>query len=32
VEDGARTIVNMTKLASDGPTGTFIDINGPVPW
>jgi hypothetical protein len=30
--EGARIIVEMAKLASDGPTGTFVDISGPVSW
>jgi NAD(P)-dependent dehydrogenase (short-subunit alcohol dehydrogenase family) len=32
VEQGANVIVEMAKLGSSGPTGTFVDENGEVPW
>jgi NAD(P)-dependent dehydrogenase (short-subunit alcohol dehydrogenase family) len=32
VEQGAEIIVRMAKLDSSGPTGTFVDENGVVPW
>jgi NAD(P)-dependent dehydrogenase (short-subunit alcohol dehydrogenase family) len=32
VEQGAEVIVAMAKLDHSGPTGTFVDENGPVPW
>jgi len=32
VEEGAEVIVRMAQLGSDGPTGTFVDADGPVPW
>jgi NAD(P)-dependent dehydrogenase (short-subunit alcohol dehydrogenase family) len=32
VEQGAEIIVRMAKLNRAGPTGTFVDENGPVPW
>jgi NAD(P)-dependent dehydrogenase (short-subunit alcohol dehydrogenase family) len=30
--DGARSAVRMATIAADGPTGTFIDADGPVAW
>ncbi len=30
--DGARQAVAMTIIDTDGPTGTFTDVNGPVAW
>lgn len=30
--EGARVVVKAATLGADGPTGTFFDINGPVPW
>jgi NAD(P)-dependent dehydrogenase (short-subunit alcohol dehydrogenase family) len=30
--EAARPIVAMATLADDGPTGTFVDGDGPVPW
>jgi NAD(P)-dependent dehydrogenase (short-subunit alcohol dehydrogenase family) len=30
--EGARPIVAMATLSDDGPTGTFVDGDGPVPW
>ena len=30
--DGARQAVIMATIAADGPTGTFTDIDGTVPW
>ncbi len=32
VEEGAQIIVRMATMEPDGPTGTFADVNGPVPW
>ena len=32
VEDGAREPVRLALIGDDGPTGTFSDENGPVPW
>jgi NAD(P)-dependent dehydrogenase (short-subunit alcohol dehydrogenase family) len=32
VEEGAEIIVEMALLRSDGPTGTFVGNDGPVPW
>jgi len=32
VEQGAEAIVRMAELDGSGPTGTFVDENGPVPW
>jgi hypothetical protein len=32
VEQGAEVIVAMALIGPDGPTGTFTDENGPVPW
>jgi NAD(P)-dependent dehydrogenase (short-subunit alcohol dehydrogenase family) len=32
VEQGAEIIVKMAGLDDSGPTGTFLDANGPVPW
>lgn len=32
VEDGARHIVQMALIGSDGPTGTFSGDEGTVPW
>jgi NAD(P)-dependent dehydrogenase (short-subunit alcohol dehydrogenase family) len=32
VEQGAEVIVRMALLGPDGPTGTFTDAAGPVPW
>jgi NAD(P)-dependent dehydrogenase (short-subunit alcohol dehydrogenase family) len=32
VEQGAEAIVRMALIGPDGPTGTFTDENGPVPW
>lgn len=31
-QDGARPAVAMATIDADGPTGTFTDVNGPVPW
>ncbi|MFB2584927.1 SDR family oxidoreductase [Herbiconiux liukaitaii] len=30
--EGARSAVTMATIPADGPTGTFTDVNGPVPW
>ena len=32
VEQGAEAIVRMAKLDASGPTGTFVDARGVVPW
>ena len=32
VEQGAEIIVRMASLDRSGPTGTYVDENGPVPW
>jgi NAD(P)-dependent dehydrogenase (short-subunit alcohol dehydrogenase family) len=32
VEQGAEVVVRMASLDGDGPTGTFVDEYGPVPW
>jgi NAD(P)-dependent dehydrogenase (short-subunit alcohol dehydrogenase family) len=32
VEQGAEAIVRMAKLNGSGPTGTFVDEDGVVPW
>ena len=32
VEQGAEIIVRMAKVDGSGPTGTFVDENGTVPW
>jgi NAD(P)-dependent dehydrogenase (short-subunit alcohol dehydrogenase family) len=32
VEQGAEIIVRMAELDPSGPTGTFVDETGPVPW
>jgi NAD(P)-dependent dehydrogenase (short-subunit alcohol dehydrogenase family) len=31
-QDGARPVVDCVLLANDGPTGSFFDENGVVPW
>jgi NAD(P)-dependent dehydrogenase (short-subunit alcohol dehydrogenase family) len=31
-EEGAREPVRLALIGDDGPTGTFSDENGPVPW
>jgi hypothetical protein len=32
VEEGAREPVRLAIIGPDGPTGTFSDEDGPVPW
>jgi NAD(P)-dependent dehydrogenase (short-subunit alcohol dehydrogenase family) len=32
VEESARTVVRLATLGPDGPTGTFQDENGVLPW
>jgi NAD(P)-dependent dehydrogenase (short-subunit alcohol dehydrogenase family) len=32
VEEAVEIIVRLASIGSDGPTGTFQDINGPLPW
>lgn len=32
VQEGTDAIVAMAKIAPDGPTGSFSDRHGPVPW
>jgi NAD(P)-dependent dehydrogenase (short-subunit alcohol dehydrogenase family) len=32
VAEGAEILVRMATVGADGPTGSFLDINGTVPW
>jgi NAD(P)-dependent dehydrogenase (short-subunit alcohol dehydrogenase family) len=32
VEEGTDAIVTLAQVPPDGPTGTFLDRRGPVPW
>ncbi|QFY13062.1 SDR family NAD(P)-dependent oxidoreductase [Nonomuraea phyllanthi] len=32
VEQGAEIIVRMAQVGPDGPTGGFVDAEGPLPW
>jgi NAD(P)-dependent dehydrogenase (short-subunit alcohol dehydrogenase family) len=32
VEEGAEIIVRMAQVGPDGPTGSYVDIDGPLPW
>jgi NAD(P)-dependent dehydrogenase (short-subunit alcohol dehydrogenase family) len=32
VEEGARIIVEMARVTSDGPTGGYFSAHGPIPW
>ncbi len=32
VEEGARIIVEMAQTTSEGPTGGYFSVDGPVPW
>jgi NAD(P)-dependent dehydrogenase (short-subunit alcohol dehydrogenase family) len=32
VKEGTDAIVAMAQIGPDGPTGTFVDRRGPVPW
>jgi NAD(P)-dependent dehydrogenase (short-subunit alcohol dehydrogenase family) len=32
VEEGAEIIVRMATIGPDGPTGTFVEAAGTVPW
>ncbi|ONI74000.1 short-chain dehydrogenase [Kribbella sp. ALI-6-A] len=32
VEDSARVVVRLATMDADGPTGTFQDETGPLPW
>jgi NAD(P)-dependent dehydrogenase (short-subunit alcohol dehydrogenase family) len=32
VEQGAEVIVRMAQLGPDGPTGGYVDADGPLPW
>jgi len=32
IEAGAGIIVKMATIGADGPTGTFADRNGTMPW
>jgi NAD(P)-dependent dehydrogenase (short-subunit alcohol dehydrogenase family) len=32
VEEGAEIIVRMAELDCSGPTGSFVNVDGPVPW
>jgi NAD(P)-dependent dehydrogenase (short-subunit alcohol dehydrogenase family) len=31
-EESAKTVVHLATLGPDGPTGTFVDENGELPW
>lgn len=31
-EEGAEIVVRMATVGPDGPTGTFTDSDGPLPW
>ena len=31
-QDSAKVVVRLAELGVDGPTGTFTDENGPLPW
>jgi NAD(P)-dependent dehydrogenase (short-subunit alcohol dehydrogenase family) len=32
VEEGAEIIVRMARIGSDGPTGSYVRAEGPIPW
>jgi hypothetical protein len=32
VEEGAEIIVRMAQVGPDGPTGSYVDAGGPIPW
>jgi hypothetical protein len=32
VTEGTEAMVRMAQLGPDGPTGTFVDAAGTVPW
>jgi NAD(P)-dependent dehydrogenase (short-subunit alcohol dehydrogenase family) len=32
VEEGAEIIVRMAQIGPDGPTGTYVEATGPLPW
>ncbi|MFJ7074046.1 SDR family NAD(P)-dependent oxidoreductase [Streptomyces sp. NPDC098781] len=32
IAEGAEIIVRMARLGPDGPTGGYVDVNGPLPW
>jgi hypothetical protein len=32
VEEGTDAIVRMARIGASGPTGTFVDRHGEVPW
>ncbi|MEV4258519.1 SDR family NAD(P)-dependent oxidoreductase [Spirillospora sp. NPDC049652] len=32
VEEGVEIIVRMAQVGPDGPTGTYRDVDGPLPW
>ncbi|WP_435209022.1 SDR family NAD(P)-dependent oxidoreductase [Streptomyces sp. bgisy034] len=32
VAEGAEVIVRMAQVGPDGPTGSYVDIDGPLPW
>jgi NAD(P)-dependent dehydrogenase (short-subunit alcohol dehydrogenase family) len=32
VHEGTDAIVAMAQIGPDGPTGTYVDRSGPVPW
>jgi NAD(P)-dependent dehydrogenase (short-subunit alcohol dehydrogenase family) len=31
-EEGSRIVVEMATLENDGPSGSFVDRDGTVPW
>ncbi|MFC5213798.1 SDR family NAD(P)-dependent oxidoreductase [Streptomyces coerulescens] len=32
VAEGAEIIVRMARIGPEGPTGGYVDVNGPLPW
>ena len=32
VQEGTDAIVGLATVAPDGPTGTYVDRDGPLPW
>jgi NAD(P)-dependent dehydrogenase (short-subunit alcohol dehydrogenase family) len=32
IEQGAEIIVRMAQIGRDGPTGSYVDAEGPLPW
>jgi len=31
-EEGAKVVIQLATLPDDGPTGSFFDEKGPIPW